>query len=52
VLEDDTRLIRTVRFRSDNRYERHLIGVDEAAYAALAVILKFSPFGGDTPTKS
>jgi hypothetical protein len=49
VLEDDTRLIRTVRFRSDNRYERHLIGVDEAAYAALAVILKFSPFGGDTP---
>ena len=49
VLEDDTRLIRTVRYRSDNRYERHMIGVQEAAYGALAVILKFSPFGGDTP---
>jgi hypothetical protein len=49
VLEDDTRLVRTVRFRSDNRYERHMIGVQEAAYAALAVILKSSPFGGVTP---
>jgi hypothetical protein len=49
VLEDDTRLIRTVRFRQDNGYERHMIGVQEAAYAALAVILKSSPFGGVTP---
>jgi hypothetical protein len=49
VLEDDTRLIRTVRFRFDYQYERQLIGVHEAAYAALAVILKFSPAGGATP---
>ena len=51
VLEDDTRLIRTARFRRDYQYDRHLIGVHEAAYAALAVILKFSPFGGVTPNE-
>lgn len=49
VLEDDTRLIRTVRYRSENGYRRHMIGVQEAAYAALSVILRFSPFGGETP---
>lgn len=49
VLEDDTRLIRTVRYTRENGYNRRVIGVQEAAYAALAVTLKFSPFGGETP---
>jgi hypothetical protein len=55
VLEDDTRLIRTFRpphvhsIGLAYRYERRLIGVHEAAYAALSNILLASPFWGVTP---
>ena len=45
VIENDTRLTRSVSFARDFHFERHLIGVHEAAYAALVKILKTSDFG-------
>ncbi len=45
VIENDTRLTRSVSFFRDFHFERHLIGVHEAAYAALIRILKTSDFG-------
>lgn len=45
VIEKDTRLTRSVSFGRDFHYGRHLIGVHEAAYAALLGILKISAFG-------
>jgi hypothetical protein len=42
VLEADERLTRSVSFHRDFFHNRHLIGVHEAAYAALVAILKTS----------
>ncbi len=44
VIENDTRLTRSVSFGRDFHFDRHLIGVHEAAYAALVHILKTSNF--------
>ena len=44
VIENDTRLTRSVSFGRDFHFERHLIGVHEAAYVALVQILKISNF--------
>ncbi|HEX6715578.1 MAG TPA: hypothetical protein VF088_00620, partial [Pyrinomonadaceae bacterium] len=44
VIENDTRLTRSVSFGRDFHFDRHLIGVHEAAYAALVQILKTSNF--------
>ena len=48
VIEKDTRLTRSVSFSRNFHYDRHLIRVHEAAYAALTGILKTSDFGSDT----
>ena len=44
VIENDTRLTRSVSFGRDFHFDRHLIGVHEAAYVALVQILKTSNF--------
>jgi hypothetical protein len=44
VIENDTRLTRSVSFVRDFGFDRHLIGVHEAAYVALVKILKTSNF--------
>jgi hypothetical protein len=44
VIENDTRLTRSVSFGRDFHFERHLIGVHEAAYVALVKILNTSNF--------
>ena len=44
VIENDTRLTRSVSFSRDFHFDRHLIGVHEAAYAALIQILKTNNF--------
>ena len=44
VIENDTRLTRSVSFSRAFHFHRHLIGVHEAAYAALVEILKTSNF--------
>jgi hypothetical protein len=44
VIENDTRLTRSVSFGRDFHFDRHLIGVHEAAYVALSQILKTNNF--------
>src|SRR6266496_2266041 len=44
VVENDTRLTRSVSFSRDFHADRHLIGVHEAAYVALVQILKTASF--------
>jgi hypothetical protein len=44
VIETDTRLTRSVSFSRNFHYDRHLIGVHEAAYTALVEILKTTQF--------
>jgi len=44
VIETDTRLTRSVSFVRDFGFDRHLIGVHEAAYVALVKILNTSNF--------
>lgn len=52
VVENDTRLTRSVSFSRDFHSDRHLIGVHEAAYVALVQILKTAnfAFGSDWET--
>ena len=47
-LEQDQRLTRSVSFHRDFFTHRNLIGVDEAAYAALCLILETQKFGPRT----
>jgi hypothetical protein len=48
VLENDTRLTRSVGFHRDFFQDRHILGVHEAAYVALVEILKTSSFLDDS----
>lgn len=51
-LENDTRLTRSVRFGRDFHPGRTILGVHEAAYAALASILQTSFFGAGSTADS
>ncbi len=47
-LEHDRRLTRSVSFSRDFHYDRHILGVDEAAYEALCAIFETRTIGGNS----